>query len=106
MEKEYFIIQGTTPKHTFKLPFDTALIDKVQVTYSQNKNTLVVKENADCELVENRVIVSLSQEETLKFEPNMSVKVQIRVLTTGADAPASKIFNIHCYEILNKAVLQ
>lgn len=99
------MIQGTTPKHTFKLPFDVGLIDKVQITYAQNKTPIVTKEKAECELLENRVIVYLSQEETLKFKPNLSVQVQIRVVTTGGDAPATKIFTIPCDEILNKVVL-
>ena len=27
---------GTTPTHTFGLPFDTGIISKIKVTYAQN----------------------------------------------------------------------
>ena len=32
---------GSTPKHTFTLPFETDLIQELKITYSQNKKIIL-----------------------------------------------------------------
>ena len=83
------MIQGTTPKHTFNIPFDTSMIDKVRILYAQNDNLVVVKTKEDCEITDKAIITTLTQEDTFKFDKNTDVEIQIRILTKGGDAPAS-----------------
>jgi hypothetical protein len=39
--------RGTTPTHTFTLPFDTAMLSKVRIIYSQGNSPVVTRDNAD-----------------------------------------------------------
>ena len=98
------MIRGTTPTHTFNLPFDTALIDKIKITYAQNGVVVLTKEKADCSFEGNAVTVKLSQEDTLKLDASR-VQIQVRVLTTGGDALASDIVTKPCGEVLEEGVL-
>ena len=82
------MIRGTTPTHTFTLPFDVSVIKEIHVIYAQGRVKLV-KKKADCELSGNEVKVRLSQEETLMFCAALPFKVQVRVLTHIGDALAS-----------------
>ena len=98
------MIRGTTPTHTFNLPFDAVLIDKLKITYAQNGVVVLTKEKADCKIDGNAVAVKLTQEDTLKFDASR-VQIQIRVLTTGGDALASDIVTKPCGEVLEEGVL-
>lgn len=98
------MIRGTTPTHTFNLPFDTALIDKIKITYAQNGVVVLTKEKADCKFDGNAATVKLTQEDTLKFDASR-VQIQIRVLTMGGDALASDIVTKTCGEVLEEGVL-
>jgi hypothetical protein len=98
------MIRGTTPTHIFNLPFDTALIDKIKITYAQNGVVVLTKEKADCKIDGNAVTVRLTQEDTLKFDASR-VQIQVRVLTTGGDALASVIVTKPCEEVLEEGVL-
>lgn len=98
------MIRGTTPTHTYHMPFDTALIDKIKITYAQNGVVVLTKEKADCKIDGNAVTVRLTQEDTLKFDASR-VQIQVRVLTTGGDALASVIVTKPCEEVLEEGVL-
>lgn len=104
-ERGVNMIRGTTPTHTYNLPFDTALIDKIKITYAQNGVVVLTKEKADCKIDGNAVTVKLSQEDTLKFDASR-VQIQIRVLTTGGDAIASDIKIVSCSDVLEGGVLE
>ena len=96
---------GTTPTHTFILPFDTKTIQKVQIVYSQNDQIVLEKCVEDCTLKENTVCVKLTQEETFLFKSKCSVKVQLRVMTTGGDVISSDVMCVCCDECLSDEVL-
>ena len=99
------MIKGTTPTHIFSLPFDTALIKTVEITYAQNDTVILTKGNADCVFDGNDVSVRLTQAETLLFADGTCVEIQVRVLTLGDDAIASPIMRIHCHDCLSCEVL-
>ena len=99
------MIQGTTPTHTFDIPFDTALINKMRILYAQNNKLVLEKENADCSIDGNTITVRLTQEDTLKFVADALVQIQLRILTAGGDALASDIVNVDCRRILDDEVL-
>ena len=100
------MMQGTTPKHTFTLPFSTTLISNVQIVYAQNSEVVLIKEMADCDLEDKTITVDLSQEDTFKFDHEINVQIQLRVLTTGNDALVSNPYIISVGECFNKEVLQ
>lgn len=82
---------GTTPKHTFKIDFDTSLIQKVKITYAQKDKLILSKYTEDCVLLGDTISVNLSQEDTFLFNKSDLVQIQVRVLTKGGDALASAI---------------
>lgn len=80
---------GTTPTHTFTLPIDTNILEKVRVIYSQNREVLIKKTEADCKLRGNTVIVKLNQEDTFKISRDFLVEIQLRVKTKDGDVMKS-----------------
>lgn len=97
--------RGTTPKHTFTLPFDTADVAKVRVIYAQGDEVVLVKCEDDVSFEGNDITLKLTQEETLSFSCKTSVKVQIRVLTTAGDALSSDPCIVSVEECLEDEVL-
>lgn len=83
------MIQGTTPTHTFTLPFSADTIDAVRFTYKQNGKIVLEKENEEITKKDNTVFVKLTQEETLLFDANCTVLLQPHVRTTEGDALVS-----------------
>ena len=61
------MIRGTTPTHTFELPFNIPEGAEIRVVYSQKDNVLIEKTTSDCSIENNIVKVTLTSEETLKF---------------------------------------
>lgn len=77
------MIRGTTPTHTFEIPFNTSMIASVRVVYAQDDAVIVTKCTEDCIFDGNTINVTLTQEDTLKFDCKKCVQIQLRVLTTG-----------------------
>lgn len=100
------MIRGTTPTHTFKLPFDTSMVKDVRITYAQDGVVVAEKLLADCTLQGTEIITKLTQEETLKFYEKRQVDLQLRVLTTTGDAMATPIYSIPARDVLNEEVLE
>lgn len=98
------MIRGTTPTHTFDLPFDTTIIRKLRIIYAQNDVVILTKGLEDCTIEGNTVIVKLTQEETLKFDAHAVAEIQIRVLTHANDALASKPKKISVNRLLENEV--
>ncbi len=100
------MIRGTTPVHIFTLPFDTGEIKSIRVIYSQRSAVRLKKENPDVTLSGAKATVKLSQEDTLGFNAELPVDIQIRILTNSGDALASNIISVPCRKILDNEVLQ
>lgn len=99
------MIRGTTPTHTFKIPFDTSLIAELRITYKQPTGVELTKCETDCTLSENSIAVKLTQEETLQFNHKYNVEIQVRILTQGGDVVASKVLTTTVEKCLNDEVL-
>lgn len=74
------MIIGTTPTHTFTLPYDTNLIKDLVITYSQYDTMVFQKSLSDCTLSGNKIAVNLSKEETTKLKDDI-YNIQIEVTT-------------------------
>lgn len=100
------MIPGTTPLHIFKLPFDTSTIRAARVAYAQRDAVLLIKEKGALTMAGNEISVRLTQEETLRFRCGVDAEIQLRVLTTSGDVPASKIFSVPVDKCLDREVLE
>ena len=95
--------RGTTPKHTFTLPFDTDTLSKVRIIYAQDEIPVLIRDDAT--LDGNTVEVKLTQEETLKFNEQKGVEIQLRAITAdGEDAIASDIMRVSVKRLLENEV--
>ena len=100
------MIRGTTPTHTFSIPFDESVISSIKIIYAQNKNTVFEKLKEDCVFEGNTVSITLTQEETFEFDHGYPVEIQIRILTTEGKAIASEIRRVSVGELLDDEVLK
>lgn len=99
------MMQGTTPTHTFVIPFETSIIDNVRVLYAQNDKVILTKNKEDCTLDDNTIITRLTQEETFLFDNKSPVKIQLRVKTVGGDALITRKYTVSIGKCLDKEVL-
>jgi hypothetical protein len=83
------IIQGTTPTHSFEVPFDTSTIKTARFVYSQDGEVICIKTGADVTISEKSVSTTLTQEDTYNFKEGPQVKLVLRILTQSGDAMAS-----------------
>lgn len=97
--------RATTPTHIFTLPFDVSLLKEARVIYQQNGNTVLKKEETDCEMSGNEIRVTLTQEETLKFEASKIALIQLRVLLVDGTVSASQIMSDLVTDCLDCEVL-
>ena len=95
------MIRGTTPIHTFRLPIYSSEIANARILYAQDDELILTKELSCCEIGEKFIRVRLSQEETLLFDCQKAVQIQLRVLTIGDVALATKPIKVpvgKCFE--------
>lgn len=94
------MIRGTTPTLEFTLPFDINMIAEAWVTLSQRDEVVMNKELKDCMCEDNKLIVKLTQAETLKLDCECNTEIQIRVRTKEGEALASDIITVGTDRIL------
>ena len=85
--------RGTTPTQIFTLPSELSMRDirDIAIAYRQRGKTILVKHLEDCHFLtdlddEKDIVVVLSQEETLLFNPRYKIaEVEFKVSTVGSD---------------------
>jgi hypothetical protein len=97
--------RGTTPTHTFEIPLETSNIAKIRVSYAQGGVVKVVKKESDCELLENTIVVKLTQSETLRLNHRLRTEIQVKVLTRDGDTFVSDVIEVNTDRCLNDEVL-
>ena len=97
--------RGTTPTHTFTIPFDTGAIEKVRVVYAQSDMVKIVKRECDVEMEGNVISVTLTQAETLRLDCKLQTEIQLRVVTLAGEALASDIITVSTGRCLSDEVL-
>lgn len=100
------IRQGTTPYHRFEIPVEEVVIEKVRITYAQEDNVILTKENEECTINGNIVETHLTQEDTLLFDERKKAQVQVHIVTDRGEALTSDILYIACWILLGKQVLK
>lgn len=99
------MIRGTTPTHTWELPFDVSLIAEARVLYAQDGKLLLKKTTEDCIMEGKTLKVTLSQEDTLNFDDKKNVEIQLRVLTTDRKSLATTPVKKDIGEVLDDEVI-
>lgn len=102
------IVQGTTPTHSFAIPFDTSTVQIARFVYSQNGEVKVLKDSREGQATINTdgtVTTNLSQEDTYKLTPDAPVKLVLRILTKKGEALVSDPVRGICYGCDCKEVL-
>lgn len=92
---------GTTPTHYFYLPQGIEAKD-LRITYEQGGKIVLQKKMKDCTKEGDRVAVKLSQADTLRFDSNAVVRIQLKLLTTGGDALVSNLIKKTTNIVLDK----
>lgn len=98
--------QGTTPTHTFQLPFEVQNADKLLITYAQRDEVVLQKTREDCTVDGKTVETTLTQEETFQFDPKGAVQIQLRILTEAGDALVSEIMTVSVQRCLDGEVMR
>lgn len=99
------MIRGTTPRLEFTLPFDVDQIADAYVTLSQQFGAVIEKRLEECESEGNKLIVRLTQAETLRLKAGRTTEIQIRVRMRSNDALASNIICVNTDRILKDGVI-
>jgi hypothetical protein len=96
---------GTTPTHTFTLPFEKEILSEVRITYIQNKKKIITKEIDDLEIDGNDISLTLTQEETFLFEEGRNVSIQLKIKTTDELVFNSDIIEMRINKSLDNEVI-
>ncbi len=99
------MIRGTTPTHTFTLPFDVSAIKEIKITYAQGGKQIFCKRREDCVLDGMTVQTTLTQEETFMLDCKRLVEVQIRVRTVEGEVVATDPIPVTVGKCLDDEVL-
>lgn len=109
------MIRGTNAQFKFKLPYNYSEIASVKITFWQEGNVgpdpsrplPILKVLGQCSRtgVENELLVTLNQEETLRFVDDKKAYVQLRATTTDDIPIASRIQMITVYPVYDDSIL-
>ena len=98
-------IQGTTPTIVFNLPFNVSVIENCEIYFAQNDELVVTKGYNDCILSGNTMTVQLFQSDTLQFDPEEKLQIQVRFRYTNGTAEATNITKVKVGDLLSDAVI-
>lgn len=99
--------RGTTPNLCFNIKSKLSLEDMAQIYVtlkSMTKEITYQKDDLIIDASNKRVIVAMSQEDTLTFK-DKSVKAQIRLLSNSGKAYASDIVDVALNDVLKDGVI-
>ncbi len=97
--------RGTTPTHTFTLPFAAGDITLLNIAYAQRGEIVLEKDLNDCTVSDNTLSVTLSEQDTLMFDASDSkVEIQLRA-AVGERRLASEIITTTARRILKDGEL-
>lgn len=93
--------RGTTPEHTFTLPFEIPEGSAIRIVYAQNEAIILEKTAESCSISGDKIKVRLTDAETLRFDCSLHyvagkyqpypVEIQIGVKTPSGDKLWSEI---------------
>ena len=99
------IPKGCTVVNTFVIPFTEDDIEVMYITYQQYGTTIVEKTLPDCTFADNKILVGLSQEDTLRFHTSYTIDIQIRIRLKNGVVTKSKVVSVRTDELLKTGVI-
>ena len=98
---------GTTPQIKINSNIHIDNIKRLWITFESQKVELT-KELSDCDIIENQIHCTLSQEDTFLLNPDnkdIKIKLQVRILTDDDKAFASNITELQLKKILKEGII-
>ena len=100
------IIRSTTPTIRFRFNVvNVPDIVKAYLTIEQENKRLVEKDIDDAVISDKEIAWTLTQEETLAMDMSRNVKIQVKYKTMEGLVSASRVYEVHPYEILKEDVI-
>jgi hypothetical protein len=99
------MIRGSTPTHTFTIPFDVSKIKTLKIVYAQDDEIVCEKSNTDCDMEGVSIKTTLTQNDTLKFDCKKAVQIQMKILTVDGQVLVSTIERVGVSKCLDNEVL-
>ena len=98
--------RGTTPTITFETDCDCSTFELLEIAFAQRDEVILTKTINDCKIDGNKIIVTLSEDDTLLFDCHKNpVKMQIRA-GVGTSRIASCIMSTTVQRILKDGCLK
>lgn len=97
------INRSSTPRQTFKMPFDLRGVT-LRVTYQQSGENIITKTNDDMVIEGDRFSFALSQEETRKLEEG-TLNIQIKFKLPDDFADYTKTIRARVEDVLDDEVI-
>ena len=104
-EKIQMISTGCTGENLFCLPCGEEEIAVMYITYQQDEETVLEKTKEDCVFEGETACLTLSQEDSLKFDPDAEILIQIRIRLTDGRAIKSDIMRAAADRLLKDGVI-
>ena len=98
--------RGSTPTQSFRCPYEAKDVKNARVTYSQNRRTVLQKEGDACQIRDGQLYVTLTQEETLRFQAGVPCQAQVKVLLRDGTAIPSSIVLFQVERSLDNEVMK
>lgn len=99
------MIKGSTPTFTFALPFDASAIAEARISFGQDGRELVKKVEGVITMKGNDISCELTQRESLLFNEQKPMQIQLKVKTHEGKVLLTDIFEADVGAALNKEML-
>lgn len=103
--------RGTTPTLIFKFPFSCEMMEICHIAFSQKRSCysekaepIFIKQLSDCKKDGDKLLLELSEEDTLRLDDSKEVEIQLRI-SFGDKKAASEIFRTTVGRILEDGCL-
>lgn len=97
------MVRGTTATNSFKIPIPADMIKAIELNYEQGGTLVLCKDKLeDFTFTDDRAVIELTQEDTLRFNDKQTVEIQMRILTTEDKVIASRVTVTTVHRLLGK----
>lgn len=101
------IMRGSTPTHIFQVDTDLTHVEVMYVTYKQGCVVLVEKEIEDIRIRPDTLELTLTQQETLRFQnrKDQPIEIQIRARFPNGETLVSNVMKVQAEKVLKEGVI-
>lgn len=96
--------RGTTPTlvFTFEEDLQSMDIENMYFTFNQGNQTKIEKDLSSVSITTNKVLINLSQQDTLNLDNSSAVEIQCRFKLNGGQSYATNIIKTSVEKILKE----